>query len=66
MTHKDPDARIGSHEVREICGGISDMTLYRWLRDPNTRFPRPAVIGRRRYWRRGDIIAWFAQAELAA
>jgi len=47
---------------RDVCAilGISAMTLFRWLRrEPG--FPVPAVIGRRRYWRRGDILRWLEQ-----
>jgi predicted DNA-binding transcriptional regulator AlpA len=61
MTEKtvtDMHRRIPASEVREICGGVSDMSLYRWLRDPELNFPRPLYIARRRYWRAADVIAW--------
>ena len=52
--------------VRELCGGISDMSLWRWLNDPALDFPRPIYIARRRYWRQADVLAWVeAQAEAA-
>jgi predicted DNA-binding transcriptional regulator AlpA len=61
----DPHNRIPASTVRYICGGVSDMTLHRWLNDQNKAFPRPIYIGRRRYWREADIIAWLnAQAEV--
>lgn len=43
-----------------VCAplGISQMTLWRWLRDPALDFPRPIYIRRRRYWREADIQAW--------
>jgi len=50
--------RIPSSAVREFCGGVSDMTLWRWLNDPELSFPRPIYIARRRYWRQSEIIAW--------
>ncbi len=50
--------RIPSASVRELCGGVSDMTLWRWLNDPKLAFPRPAYIAKRRYWREADVIAW--------
>ena len=50
--------------VREVLGGVSDMTLWRWLNDPDLDFPRPAYIGKRRYFRDAEIAAWIeAQAE---
>lgn len=53
--------------VRNALGGVSDMTLWRWLNDPALNFPRPIYIGRRRYWREADMAAWLdAQAEVAA
>lgn len=37
---------------------ISDMTLWRWERDPKLAFPQPLRINGRRYWRRADIEAF--------
>lgn len=34
-------------KVRERYG-ISDMTLWRWLKDEQLKFPKPIVIRRRR------------------
>lgn len=50
--------RIPSSTVRELCGGVSDMSLWRWMNDPEKKFPRPIYINRRRYWREVEIIAW--------
>lgn len=52
MTEK----RIQAAAVRSICGDVSDMTLWRWLRARN--FPQPAYIGTRRFWRESDVIEW--------
>jgi predicted DNA-binding transcriptional regulator AlpA len=49
---------ISATTVRAELGGISDMTLWRWLNRPDLGFPRPVVIARRRYWRRVDIENW--------
>jgi predicted DNA-binding transcriptional regulator AlpA len=49
---------ISAAAVRELCGGISDMSLWRWLNDPEIGFPKPLYIGRRRYWREAEIAAW--------
>ncbi len=54
MTEK----RINSQAVRELCAGVSDMTLWRWLHAPELGFPKPIYIARRRYWREADVIAW--------
>lgn len=57
------EKRIPSAAVRHLCGGVSDMTLWRWLNEPAMGFPRPTYIARRRYWRETDVIAWLeAQA----
>jgi predicted DNA-binding transcriptional regulator AlpA len=37
---------------------ISDMTLWRWLRNPELGFPQPIKIGRHRYWRLADLVSW--------
>jgi excisionase family DNA binding protein len=38
--------------------GISDMTLYRWLRDAKLGFPQPLIVRRRRLFRRDDLDKW--------
>ena len=54
-------ALISARTVRAELGGISDMTLWRWLNRSDLCFPRPLVIARRRYWRRTDIEKWKEQ-----
>lgn len=49
---------INATAVRRMCGGVSDMTLWRWLNDPTIAFPKPIYIGKRRYFRQADISAW--------
>ncbi|WP_370275110.1 helix-turn-helix transcriptional regulator [Pararhodobacter marinus] len=49
-----------------ICGGISDMTLWRWLSDQALNFPRPIYLGRRRYWREAEVLAWLEAREVSA
>jgi len=61
-----PQKRINAARVCEICGGISDMSLWRWLNDPALNFPKPIYISRRRYWREADVIAWLDAREVAA
>ena len=63
MTQK----RIQAAAVRDLCGNVSDMWVWRKLNDPQSGFPKPQYIGRRRFWREADIIAWLdAQAEQSA
>lgn len=58
---------ITAAAVRDALGGVSDMTLWRWLNDPALNFPKPIYIARRRYWREADVSEWLdAQAEVAA
>lgn len=60
------DKRISARDVRDICGGVSDMTIWRWLNDPALKFPKPIYIGRRRYWKEAEVSSWLdAQAEAA-
>lgn len=48
-----------SADVRQTCGGVSDMTIFRWLRDERAHFPRPVYVNRRRYWRADEIRQWW-------
>ena len=57
--------RIQAQDVRALCGGISDMSWWRWINDPALDFPRPVYIARRRFWREADIIAWLDAREVA-
>lgn len=54
----NPNTRIGIARVRQLCGGVSEMTIWRWLNEPARQFPRPIYIGRRRYWKETEIVAW--------
>jgi Prophage CP4-57 regulatory protein (AlpA). len=55
---------ISAAAVRALCGGISDMSLWRWLNTPAMAFPKPVTIQRRRYWREAEVLAWLdARAE---
>ncbi len=40
--------------------GVSQMSLWRWLRDPDLSFPKPVYLGRYRYWRIAELEAWEA------
>jgi predicted DNA-binding transcriptional regulator AlpA len=45
-------------QVRARFGGISDMSLWRWLQDEQLGFPRPLIINRRRFFRLDQIEAF--------
>jgi hypothetical protein len=54
----DPDQMMGTRAVATRYD-ISMRTLDRWLERHDLAFPRPAmVVGIRRYWRLGALIAW--------
>lgn len=60
MEHK----LIPAATVREICGGVSDMWLWRRLNAEGSTFPQPIYIARRRFWKEAELVAWIeAQAE---
>lgn len=62
----NPNRRIPAAAVCNLCGGVSDMTLWRWLNDDALAFPRPVYIGRRRYWREAEVIGWLESRQEVA
>jgi hypothetical protein len=62
-TH-DPDCLIDAAVACGLCGGISDMTLRRWV--SRGIIPAPQHIERRRFWRRGELLAALAAHQEAA
>lgn len=61
--HTNSHKRIQAAQVCELCGGVSTMSIWRWLNDPEMNFPKPIYIGRRRYWRETDITDWLESRE---
>lgn len=57
MTPTDKDVFLPAGRVRARYN-VSDMSLYRWLRDETLNFPKPIYINRYRYWRLADLLAW--------
>ena len=50
---------LSAAQVRRRYGGISDMTLWRWLTDEQSGFQCPLlVIQSRRLWRQVDLDRW--------
>jgi excisionase family DNA binding protein len=44
---------------------VSDMTLYRWIRDERMQFPAPYYLGRHRYWKLTQLVSWERQRAMA-
>ncbi len=44
--------------VREQLGGVSEVTLWRFQRDPKLGFPTPVRINARLYFKADEIDAW--------
>jgi predicted DNA-binding transcriptional regulator AlpA len=59
-THADPDDDdlLNAREIRRMFANVSDMTIWRWTHSEQIAFPKPVQIGRRNYWRRGDVRRW--------
>lgn len=51
---------VTARAVRERLS-VSDMTIWRWLKDERLNFPHPVYINKRRYWRASDLQAWEAE-----
>ena len=49
--------------VREMFGGISHMSLHRWLTDTKKDFPKPSYIGSRRYFKLEEVEAFKRKIE---
>ena len=56
--NKSSEKFLTSQQVRTRYGDKSDMTLYRWVRNPTLGFPQPVVINGRRFWRLSELQAW--------
>ncbi|MGO4909521.1 helix-turn-helix transcriptional regulator [Pseudorhodobacter sp. W20_MBD10_FR17] len=52
---------IGAKDVRTRFG-VTDMSLWRWIRDEELNFPQPIYIQRRRFWE-ADAIEAFIQKQ---
>jgi hypothetical protein len=59
------DDLLTSSQVRQQFGGICEMTLHRWERDPRLNFPPPLIINRRKYHRRSKIQQFKREREQA-
>jgi predicted DNA-binding transcriptional regulator AlpA len=58
----DDEVLLTAQQVRERLGGISSMTLWRWLGSDTVRFPQPTMrVNKRRFWSAGSIRRWLAE-----
>ena len=57
---------LTANQVRARFGGISDMSLWRWLNNEQLGFPRPLVINRRRFFRLDQIEAFEQRAAITS
>jgi predicted DNA-binding transcriptional regulator AlpA len=48
---------IPSRDLRERYR-VSDMSIWRWLRNDELAFPKPTIINGRRYWLIDDLEQW--------
>lgn len=60
-TPDNPNRFLTAAQVCIRFGGISQMSLWRWLRDEKLSFPQPMVVNRRRLFRESEIEAWEAE-----
>jgi len=51
-------AYLNAAQVRTRYGGMSDMALWRWLRDETLGFPKPLIINNRRFWLAAALSDW--------
>jgi hypothetical protein len=54
----DDDTLLTGKQVRARVGGVTQMCIWRWTRDPRVKFPAPIKINNRNYWRFGDLRRW--------
>ena len=55
------EQKITSKQVRDLLGGISDMSLWRFLQDKKLGFSKPIYINRRRFWSSEELKQWLEQ-----
>jgi predicted DNA-binding transcriptional regulator AlpA len=58
----DDEVLLTAKQVCVRLGGISQMTLWRWLGSDDVRFPQPTMrINKRRFWSAGSIRCWLTE-----
>ena len=54
----DNDTRISQPHAAKLLGDVSQMTLWRWRKNPALNFPRSVQINGRHYYVRAEILKW--------
>jgi predicted DNA-binding transcriptional regulator AlpA len=58
----DDEVLLTAQQVCARLGGISQMTLWRWLASDVVRFPQPTLrINKRRFWSTKSFRLWLAE-----
>ncbi len=61
----DDKVLLTARQVCAMVGGISQMTLWRWLGSDAVRFPKPTMrVNKRRFWSAESIRRWIAERSL--
>lgn len=64
--NREDNNLLPARVVRTRFGGVSDMTLWRWLNDDRLGFPKPITLNRLRYWKAADIDRFIESRRLAS
>ena len=59
-----PDDLLPQTAARQLCGGVSAMTFWRWRQ--GGILPAPVIINKRLYWKRAALAAFIDQHSQAA
>ncbi len=54
-----PEQLFNQRQVRQMCGGVSDMTIWRLRK--NKILLEPIVLNGRNYWKRSELVAFFTK-----
>jgi predicted DNA-binding transcriptional regulator AlpA len=60
----DDDIELSSRQVQEMFGGVSTMSLWRWM--DGRGFPRPRKRSGRNFWVLSEVRAWRRQQDQEA
>jgi len=59
------DKFIKIQTILVLLGIGSRNTIYRWMKDPEVKFPRQYQLGPRRVaWKESEILAWMGSREV--
>ena len=57
LAHRYGDGYLPARAVWERYG-VTAMSLWRWVADPDLSFPKPVYFGRFRYWKLSELGEW--------